>query len=240
MFTQHCCVIVQRLDQTINQSRTVFLHIFILLKKYVLYILGKQRYRPSLSEDQSSFLNWISSFRVACELWLLEDGYRHAVPLAVALAEITIWNSPPITPHIYWSFPGNGSVPVTISGTWQPWQGASPEFYTLLTLRERGWAGVQLQMFLCIPGWQSDPHFLSGSAAVPLQLYKDLRSSENLTEWSRLYHRVPMYCSFFRLQNDLFFSLSCFQPFLSVNCTLYTTAQIISRHTCFLSTSFYC
>lgn len=57
-----------------------------------------------------------------------------------------------------------------------------------------------------------------------------------------LYRRVPMYHSFFRLQNDFFsfFSLSSFQPFLSVNHTLSTTAHVISTHTCFLSTSFYC
>lgn len=167
------------------------------------------------------------------------EGWLPAL-LAVLSAEVTIWN-PPQSHH---RFPGAFLVmgqyllPSQAPGSSDKEQVLS-SVPCLLTLRGRDKAGVQLQMFLCIPG-QGDPHFFSGSAALPLQLYKEVRSSENLTEWSILdYHRVPMYCSFFRLQNDFFSFFSSFQHFLSVNYTLSTTACVISIHTCFLTSSFY-
>lgn len=93
--------------------------------------------------------------------------------------------------------------------------------HCLLALRGRGWAGVQLQMFLCIPDCQSDPHFLSGSAALPLQLYKGLRSSENLIEWSIPDCTIGCPCTAHFSDFRMTFShssFSSFPHFLSVNC----------------------
>lgn len=175
-------------------------------------------------------LFWIESHDsgLACELWHMKDGYRHAVPLAAALAEVTS-EIPPVTLHIYWSFPGNRSItcyhlrhPATLTG--------SKCWILHIAYWHSGEAAKQLQMFLCIPGYQSDPHFLSGSAALPLQLYKHLRSSENLTEWSIPDCTTGCPCTAHFSDFKITFSHS----------SLFLLSEIFSQLTVYNSTSFYC